>query len=720
MTEYGTRRDPQLRYSGWLHTLGPVLLLVALTSITSGCVSNRMYRPDSIQQESNYTLAFVEFDDQGEPWSPRQLFRTLDLIEKAGQGDAGSIVFVFIHGWNNNASLKHEQKKDYSLNGFKQFLAQTADDLKIKDPTGSRPVIGVFLAWRGQSAYAPFTGLTFWNRRRAATRIASALGVQQALLRIINTANRNRQSSTVLIGHSFGALLMEQALLHTLATGILRATTGEIDLTYDLLLLLNPAAPSLLAKQIVEVLEQERIKLYQIDSQGNRYERPLMVSVTSVADRATRVLYPIGSSLGVMTSKFRKYGTEFCHPVASQRSFYLYTAGHNQVLHSHDVTATPLPPEGLPDRGLQLRREYDPVSQQPVISFNGTEHRFTVTEKPLALNDTPYWIMRVPKSLIPDHTDIFGLDTIRLIQALIVGTGVLEPDSRTILVRETGIRPLALGVRPLSGDLIFAEQSGGFYVLPKGSSVPSFLACTPPGIDPGQVIALFGDRRRSTSFIVNRAIDGGGKREQQAYRTELVRLSLLEGGFNPAEQKRFRGSRRFVTASADPVRQKIYLATEDEIYVADLSQPRPEPALLVRTDGGKLNRITFDANGNRLLALDSEGGQLYIVNLDTAEPELRLGATALGRPVYIAIDPSDSTLYVADNQGRQIWRLECDNRTCVPPQVFVRSSAFRTPSRLALTPDGTLWIGDLEAQKIFAVGPDGNIHQTISSLAGEQ
>ena len=354
-----------------------------------------------------------------------------------------------------------------------------------------------------------------------------------------------------------------------------------------------------------------------------------------------------------------------------------------------------------------------------MISFNGTEHRFTVTEKPLALNDTPYWIMRVPKSLIPDHSDIFGLDTVRLIQALIVGTGVLEPDSRTVLVRETGIRPLALGVGPLSGDLVFAEQSGSFYTLPKGSSVPSFLACTPPGIDPAQVIAAFGDRG-SASFIVNQAIDSGGKREQQAYRTELVRLSLLEGGFKPAERKRFGGSRRFVTASADPVREKIYLATKDEIYVADLSQPRPEPALLVRTDGGKLNRITFDANGNRLLALDSEGGRLYIVNLDAAEPELRLGATALGRPVYITIDPSDSMLYIADNQGRQIWRLECDNRTCVPPQVFVRSSAFRTPSRLALTPDGTLWVGDLEAQKIFAIGPDGNIHQTISSLAGEQ
>jgi pimeloyl-ACP methyl ester carboxylesterase len=677
-----------------------------------------MYRPDSIQQESDYTLAFVEFDDQGELWSPPQFFHTVDLIEEANQDEYGSIVFVFIHGWNNNASPKHEQKKDYSLNGFKQFLAQVAKDVRVEYPERPRSVIGVFLAWRGQSAYSPFRTFTFWNRRRAATRIASGLAVQQVLLRVIDAANLNPRSRTALIGHSFGGLLMEQALLHTLATGFQRAKTGDIDLAYDLILLLNPAAPSLLAKQLIEVLELERTQLYRIDSQGNRYQRPIMVSVTSVADRATRVLYPIGSSFGVMTSKFRKYGPEYCHPVGSQRSFYLYTAGHNKVLHSHDVRATPLPPEGSPDEGLQLRREDDPVSEQPAISFNGSEHRFTLTKKPLALNDTPYWIMRVPKSLIPDHSDIFRLDTVRLIQALIVGTGALELDSRTVLVRETGIRPLALGVGPL-GNLIFAERSGRFYVLPKGSSVPSFLACTPPGINPAQVIALFGERN-SVSYIINQAIDSGGKKEQQEYRTELVRLSLLEGGFKPAEQKRFRGSRHFVTASADLVRQKIYLATEDEIYVADLSQPRPEPALVVRTDGGKLNRIIFDANGNRLLALDIAGGQLYLVNLDAAEPELRLGATALGRPVHIAIDPNHKMIYIADNQGRQVWRLECDNRTCVPPQVFVRSSAFRTPSRLALAPDGTLWIGDLEAQKIFAVGADGNIRQTISSLTGEQ
>ncbi|MFQ6024761.1 MAG: hypothetical protein ACE5NW_18765, partial [Acidiferrobacterales bacterium] len=558
MIEYGTRRDSQRQYSGWLNTLGPVLLLLALTSIMSGCVSNRMYRPDNIQQESDYTLAFVEFDDQGELWSPSQLFRTVDFIEKASQDD-GSIVLVFIHGWNNNASPKHEQKEDYSLNGFKQFLAQVVDNIRIQYPEGSRPVIGVFVAWRGQSAYSPFRGFTFWNRRRAATRIASGLAVQQALLRIVDAANVNPDSRTMLIGHSFGGLLMEQALLQTIATGTKRAKAGEIDLKQDLTLLLNPAAPSLLAKQLTEVLELERAQFYRVDSQGNRYQRPILVSVTSVADRATRVLYPVGSSFGVMTSKFRKYGPEFCHPVSGQRSFYLYTAGHNTILHSHDVTATPLPLEGQSDRKLQLQREYDPVSGQLAISFNGTEHRFTIARKPHALNDTPYWIMRVPKSLIPDHSDIFGLDTIRLIQALLVGTGALEPDSRTVLVQETGIRPLALGVGP-SGRLVFAERSGRFYELPKGSSVPSFLACFPADINPSQVIAVVG-HRDSAWYVINQAIDSGDKKEQQEYRTDLVRVSLHEGGFRPVERKRLTGSKRFVTASADLVQEKIYLAT---------------------------------------------------------------------------------------------------------------------------------------------------------------
>ena len=80
------------------------LLLLPLLLATSACVQPRLYRPVSIQEEDGYTLAYIEFDDQGELWSPSQMSRATELIKRATQPEAGSLVVVFIHGWQNNAS----------------------------------------------------------------------------------------------------------------------------------------------------------------------------------------------------------------------------------------------------------------------------------------------------------------------------------------------------------------------------------------------------------------------------------------------------------------------------------------------------------------------------------------------------------------------------------------------------------------------------------------
>ncbi len=52
--------------------------------------------------------------------------------------------------------------------------------------------------------------------------------------------------------------------------------------------------------------------------------------------------------------------------------------------------------------------EFDPVSGQTVFSFDGTDNRFTIRPLVGAVNDTPYWIMRVPRQLIvlPSQTPV--------------------------------------------------------------------------------------------------------------------------------------------------------------------------------------------------------------------------------------------------------------------------------------------------------------------------
>ncbi len=698
----------------------PIVFSLFFVLVLSGCVQPRLYRPDNIQQEEGYTLAFIEFDDQGELWSPSQMFRTTELIKRANQAEAGGVVVVFIHGWQNNASPKQEQKEEKSLYGFKQFLTQVARRVKARDPTATRSVVGVYLAWRGKSARKPFSGATFWNRRRTATRIASSGAVSEVLTRILQTTDQNPDSKTILIGHSFGGLLMEQAMLQYLVNSTVAAQAGRLDFPIDMVMLINPASSSLRAKQLIEVFARDRTKVYQVDKQGQRYARPLMISVTSRTDFATRTLYPLGTSLGLLFTRFRTYGSEFCSPAARQRSFYLYTAGHNRVLHSHVVTAKALPNAAESKKGLELERGHDPATQQETISFNGRKHRFTIKKKRGALNDTPYWIMNVPRSLIPNHSDIFGINTIRLMAALVQSTGVLEPDSRTVLVRETGLRALGLTVRS-TGELVFAEQSRRLYALPAGASTPVFLSCMPADFDPADGIGFFGSGDTVT-VVINRLTDKGGKDKggketQEEYRTELLDVSLTKGGIREAKPGRLAGSMRFFAATGDAATRNVYLAAKDEIYVADLSQSRPEPQPLVRIDV-QPERMAFDSTNKRLFTVDSETGRLYLIDLRTETPQVRLVAEGLGWPADIIIAPTDGRIYVSDTKHKQIWRLNCDDVRCAKPQVFARHDAFRTPFRLAVAPDNTVWVADPKAQKIFAFGPDGEIRQTISSLAG--
>ncbi|MEE9562881.1 MAG: hypothetical protein V3W50_07415, partial [Thermoanaerobaculia bacterium] len=86
-----------------------VVVLSVLLPAFLGCTPSKMYRPVSVQEDPDYTLAFVEFDDQGEMWDPAQLSRAVKVIEQGNQNEDGCIVVTYIHGWQHNASPKNEQ-----------------------------------------------------------------------------------------------------------------------------------------------------------------------------------------------------------------------------------------------------------------------------------------------------------------------------------------------------------------------------------------------------------------------------------------------------------------------------------------------------------------------------------------------------------------------------------------------------------------------------------
>lgn len=692
--------------------LWALLLGLLMLGLSAGCVPNKMYRPVNIEHQPDYTLAFIEFDDQGELWAPSQVSRTLEAIDRANQNKNGSAVIVFVHGWKDNASQKQEEEKDTKLYQFKNYLSVIRRYQERTEAGNARTLIGVYVSWRGKTGKGLLFPFTFYGRSRAATRIASGPTIVNTMTRIALTAKQNPRSKVIIVGHSFGGWIVERGASQTLVghSEIVRA--GKIETPIDLVLLLNPASPSIQAKQVLEVFGRERLKVYRVDKEGHRFELPLLISITSKTDWATGVAYPIGAKLGTLGLSFRDYGPQFCSPYAKQRAFYTHTPGHQPPLYSHIVTAEPLPAgvQPLPD----WRYVKDPESGQPAISFDGPRHRFTIKRKPRALNDTPYWIMSVPHALIKGHAGIFNENALALYLTLAGVTGVLLPESTIIVTRETGLRPIGLAVRS-SGELLFADASRRLFAVPKGRTDPLFLACIPPGFDPTDIIGGFRDQ--DTLVIVFNTQVGSAKKVE--YRTEMFPLSAANLGAGKIKLTRFEGGERFYAATVDPEAQKAYLAAKNEIYVADVTQrsPKPEPLLRVDTPG-QLSDLKFDAANKRLLALDSRAGRLYLVDLQTSPPTPRLGIDGLGSPAESEV-LAPGRIYVSDVADRQIWEITCDASRC-SKRVFARSDAFRAPTQLALAPDGTVWVGDPEAGRLFAIAPDGTVKETVSSLAGSQ
>ncbi len=710
------------------------LILLPGVFMTSACTSNRMHRPPpwNIQLEEDYTLAFIEFDDQGELWSPEQRERVIDFIERKNETEAGVMLFIFAHGWNNDASEKDEQNKKRSLYGFKQFMSKASVRLKEFYPEegfytparraqrlpdigerGPKPhVVAVYIGWRGRSAHQPFKALSFWSRRKAAERIASGPTVSEVLLDLIYKAKENPKSKTIVMGHSFGAMLLERAIAQVLVGEVMTsADVDSLELPIDLVVFLNEAAPALLARQLVEVFAQQRIKVYRVDNAGNWSERPLLISITSTADWATRFAYPIGNAFAAVARRFRKYGSDYCSPAAAtQKEYYKRTAGHVPVLHTHIVMAKPLPKGVQPAEGVRI--EFDPDSGRRTVSFDGEKHSYTIRPSPRSFNDTPYWIMQMPASMSNSHNDIFNFDTERLLGALVRWTGTSLPKTKTMLVREGGVSPIGLATHPVTGELIFADRSRRLYTVRAGSSEANFLACTKT--DYTSLIGSFSGPE-AVFIVSNREIVKKG--EPVRYETEMRRLRvyIAELDLEVSPPLRIAGSQRFFAATGDAERQKLYLTTQDAIYVVDVAADSPAPQRLTFILGMQLRRLVVDTARQRLFALDSAVGRVFLVDLSKSAPQATLVADGFGKASDIGIDQRTGRVYVVNAETRRVWQLVCEGGGCAK-QVFARSDAFKRPFRLKITPDGTVWVADAKAKRIFGLDPDGSIRHTVDSL----
>jgi hypothetical protein len=250
------------------------------------------------------------------------------------------LVVCFVHGWNHNAS-----ETDSNVAGFKQVLERLWSQYG-----GRRKVIGVYVGWRGlrvKRSWPLAMQFSFFDREAAAVRIPGA-SLSSAFAEIALRTHENRHAQVVLIGHSFGALLLERSLAPTTANAIVQQmefTAKEREVAErskeleaeaqsasaggyqaqpaegkleglrtaavadeaaaemaaapraDLVIFVNTAAAASESIQLMDLLSRSGLR-YQPSGAGDLNpgspDRPLFVSLTSTVDAVTKLAMPIG------------------------------------------------------------------------------------------------------------------------------------------------------------------------------------------------------------------------------------------------------------------------------------------------------------------------------------------------------------------------------------------------------------------------------------------
>ena len=394
-------------------------IVVGLAILSYGCVGNRPYRihyngttsvvdPVKLEKlktkefdpsqtgipdhEWPYRLGFIEFDDRGEMFDRLQVANAVAAIEaakkEARDNGTTAVVAVFVHGWKNNAS-----DKSGNVWGFRQVLAGMA--LQYKVPGGPQaPVVGIYIGWRGAVLSPPLIKeLTFYDRQRKSQNLPNAHMVE-ALLRIMRAAKgpqfEDKSTVSVLIGHSFGGAVLETALTQSLEGLVVNAEPGTtIRWPANLIMFINEAQEATRSYQLIESLLTNLEPRQPLDNPG-------VLSISSTGDYATRAFYPAVQALTRPMNSLRKYPGGNKLGIKSQTPMYFNTTAHMAQFRSHLFGRADDPAIGA---ALRCCRAYMEATIGGV--------KYVIVEKPGTLNRTPYWVMQIPPSLVPDHSTIF-------------------------------------------------------------------------------------------------------------------------------------------------------------------------------------------------------------------------------------------------------------------------------------------------------------------------
>ena len=129
----------------------------------------------------------------------------------------------------------------------------------------------------------------------------------------------------------------------------------------------------------------------------------------------------------------------------------------------------------------------------------------------------------------------------------------------------------------------------------------------------------------------------------------MVGFDLEAVGADSLEWAEIHSNLLFSAATGDFDTERVYLTRPGEFYVVDMTLKKPKPELLSAYDEAiQIVHMSFDKGGNRILAIDREGGSLYQLDLNAEAPTPELLAEGLGSVLELDLSPTESSvlLYV--------------------------------------------------------------------------
>lgn len=431
------------------------MVLVGVLAIATGCVPTAPYRTawnaslakvppqdcstaaglPSHERSALFDLYFAEFDEAGLLY-PRgmpnvgiascHIESMMQDLDALATKEAGLSIVVYVHGWKHDSA-----DSDDNVQTFRTLLADAAlvEQAKYKEfGVPLHRVVGIYVSWRGKSLTLPdpFLSLTFWDRKSTAQHVAEGesrvlfsrlRGFYERQNRLAEPVKGEKKVLLILMGHSFGGLILLEAVSQSLINSLFEydATPGQenvIPRFGDMIILANPA---------VEALRYTPLHRAAAAQRYDRYQSPIFVSITSTADWATGVAFPLGRSVNTI------FETTLS---GEEHDANRKTLGHMDPYITHELSMRsdsgttcvgwepvldPTAPAAVAQEMTNLSLERDNSRQffgddpDTLTLLPGWQRNFcgnTVLRQIKTDPNSPVWNVRTDAAIIPGHNEI--------------------------------------------------------------------------------------------------------------------------------------------------------------------------------------------------------------------------------------------------------------------------------------------------------------------------